>query len=62
MLAMRPCDRVPDVESKVGVRSRYPPDRIGDRPDGGFVSVRIEGDRVMIGGKAVTVPNGQLLA
>jgi predicted PhzF superfamily epimerase YddE/YHI9 len=28
---------------------------------GGFVSVRIEGDRVMIGGKAVTVLLGKLL-
>ena len=31
-------------------------------PRGGFVSVRLEGDRVMIGGKAVTVLHGQLLA
>jgi predicted PhzF superfamily epimerase YddE/YHI9 len=31
-------------------------------PRGGFVSVRIEGDRVMIGGKAVTVLCGKLLA
>jgi predicted PhzF superfamily epimerase YddE/YHI9 len=31
-------------------------------PRGGFVSVRIEGDRVMIGGKAITVLRGKLLA
>jgi predicted PhzF superfamily epimerase YddE/YHI9 len=31
-------------------------------PRGGFVSVRIEGDRVIIGGKAVTVLRGNLLA
>ena len=31
-------------------------------PRGGFVNVRIEGDRVMIGGNAVTVLRGQLLA
>jgi predicted PhzF superfamily epimerase YddE/YHI9 len=31
-------------------------------PRGGFVSVRLEGDRVMIGGNAVTVLHGQLLA
>jgi len=31
-------------------------------PRGGFVSVRIEGDRVMIGGMAVTVLRGTLLA
>src|SRR5262249_51396883 len=31
-------------------------------PRGGFVSVRLEGDRVMIGGNAVTVLRGQLLA
>jgi PhzF family phenazine biosynthesis protein len=54
------CALGPDWRDKLGGQTRFVAFQAS--PRGGFVNVRLEGDRVLIGGGAVTVLIGELLA